>query len=562
MGKKKIRIIITVLHFIASFFYERNIIIFNDVSNTLMAIPRNQIISDRGEKILFYIIAKVLSAVIIYFLWKVIFYFADNIKNKKYLWIFAGLFVFLCVLFGVILYRSVLLRSADNYITYAYAKRLLPEYWHSAYTSYLYTACMMVFPHPISINVFQWFFITFDLAYIYTRLETCEKLKGKFKWLFFLIFTLPNTFILVTDPYRTEVYAIICMFFISVLALDAVEEKQRAWYEYVALLILAALLGVWRSEGIILGVCGFIAALIFVYRLPIKRIALYSICVLLAFVIISIPQKLGDKKYYGKDYTIINSFPTLQNILNHSYSHLDYEGAEEDLEAINRVVPLEVVQLYGMDGYRRYNIKNGRTDINQSYASDEDGEAYVKAFYNMVLHNLKIYAKTQLTMWGTSVFALDNSFYVGPVNVVYDEELPPMVIELWDTGQREFVEDCHFGNWAKSETRAVFANKCLYLRSAAEEFIRNRLHLSTIQLLLILAGIIYIVLKEFVSFCLKKRDMMGLGALALILLGQYAVIILVMPMGAQVYFHATYYCMLLVELIYFRNVLIRKREKK
>lgn len=551
MGKKQIRLIPPAIHFLLSFVYERSIFIFNDTSNTRLAIPRSTAFGDTAEHIMFYVLAKLFAFILIFLVWRLLFYVFENFNKSGAVRLGVIMFLLLIVIFGLFRYPDVLMRSDDNYITYAYAKRLWPEYWHSAYLSIVYAACLMFFPNPITISLIQWLGLSFAVGYLYNRIQKSPVLKGKGAWTAFLVLLLPNTYILITDPYRTELYAIVCMIFTTAIIMDAVDATERKPLFYAAFAVLAGFIAVWRSEGIIFGLGGFIAMLIWGYRLSFKKIVLYSGVAVAAFVLILLPQKAGDAKYYGKDYTIINSFPSLKNILNDGNHNISYAGADASLKAIDAVVPLDVVRIYGMNGYHRYNLSMNRPDINQSYATDEAAAAYVKGFYDIVLHNKKIYLKTQLNMWEQSLFLKVAMFNLPAVDAVQVTPLADFSLSIWDTGREECRADARIGLLTGNTVRRSVSAKIEKIMAEYDYRFLSKFHLRTIMLIAVLAFAAFSMVREAILYFKGKRENTAIGVLLLILLIQYAAIVLVMPAGAQVYFHATYYSMLIIELIYF-----------
>lgn len=561
MGKKTVRYLLPIIHFILSFVYERSFLIFNAEDGVRMAIPRSDFYSDKAEHMVAYIISKIFAALLIVLVWKLLFYVVDHFKDTA---VKVGLCVFivLFVVFGVFLLTDVNLRSDDNYITYAYALRLWPEYWHSAYLSTLYAGMMMVFPNPAAIGVLQWMGLSAVIGYAFNRIDKSHVLRGRLKWLLLLILVLPNSYILIVDPYRTEIYAIVCMFFASLLVMDFVDKKERNAAELALISVLAAFIAVFRSEGIILGLGGFVAALIFGYKPGFKRIFAHTAFAVLAFIVILLPQKMGDRKYYGKDYTIINSFPSLINILNDGNHNIDYDGAEESLAAINRVVPLDLISLYGMGGYHRYNIYCGRVDINQSYATDEEASAYVKGFYNLVFHNKKIYLKTQFVMWEQSLFLTQYPFVAESILTEPTSPIADFKLDLWGIGRAEYVKDLHLQSWHDNSFRQKVAGVISSALSKVHDFTFDKIHAASASLIIITLLAVIFMLKEFVLFFKKKRENTALGVFLLVLLLQYAAIVIVMPAGAQVYFHATYYGMLITEITYIAKLVADRKASK
>lgn len=547
--------IIPTIHFLLSFLYERLVIEFEQSSGIVQSIPKNNVISDAGERILGYLIAKLFALAMIFFLWNLFFYVVEHWKEKKNLKFFVG---FLIVGLAVVLclWPEPFRGSLDNLITYSYAIRLWPEYWHSAYTSCIYTAAMMVVPHPIFISVFQWIFGVFVLGYLYNRIVDSPVLLGKGKYVIFLVFLMPGAYILFTDSYRTEIYALLCMFLVSMTAMDLVDHKKRGIPSLIFNILVCGFIGVWRTEGIILGVLLFLLQLIFIYQYrPVKSMLLF-LCVILSFMMFSAPQKLGDKKYYGKDYSFINSFPTLRNILSSDKANLNYEGAEEDLMALEAVTPVEILRYYGMDGYRRYNFSQGRYDINQSLASDEVSAAYMKSYYNIVAHNIPIYLKTQLFMLMKALMIVPDE-YVCYCNIYPENDLQPWTLVAWDIGREDMNRIPGFEGWVES---SFHVNVSSGIKAAVDSIANalQKIKFYTIVLIVIPLFEIYLFFREAILFLKKKENQIGLAGIAFILLGQAAAILLVMPAGTLVYLHAYYYCSLILCMVYINYCRVRK----
>lgn len=551
--KKKKKYIIPLVHFLLSFLYERSIFLFDAGMDIVQSIPKNQIISDAGERLLGYGISKLSAAAMILFLWHLLFWIAENWRKKKNLRFF--LLLFAVCLTGVLLsWPDPFTASEDNYITYSYAKRLLPEYWHSAYTSCIYAAMLMVVPSPVFITVFQLIFAFFVLGYLYNRIADSPVLRGKGRYHVFLVFCMPGVYTLFTNAYRTELYALLCMFLVAMTAMDIVEQKKRGTLCLAGHILLCGFVSVWRTEGIILGFLLFMVQLIFLYRYkPLKSLLLF-LCAVAAFLLFLLPQKLGDMKYYGKDYAFINSFPVLKNILSSPDARLSYEGAEGDLAALEAVVPVEILRYYGMDGYRRYNYANGRGDINQSLADEETADAYMSAYYRIVAHNLPIYAKTQIGMLLLAVMVQSNEYVIAsdrpPVR-----DLPPWVLRSWDIGRRDLEGEASVQAWMNTEIYQCFSDFSARAVNKIESILKKS-YFYTLLLLLIPLFEVYLFFREGIRLIRQRnapeqgKNLPGLAGIAFLLLGQAAAIVLVMPAGALVYLHAYYYCSFLLCLVY------------
>lgn len=544
---------IPMLHFLLSFFYEWTILIMHPQDHVVAAVAKDFTYGNDFERVMGYVLSKAFALLFICLIWKLIFYVERNAKRNKSLRWFAVAFA-TGAAFLLFLWPNVFYYSVDNYVTYSYAIRLYPEYWHNAYSSVIYTACLMVIPHPFSICLLQWLLFVFQLGYAWNGLGRADATNKKAKYLLILLLLVPETFVLISDPYRTEQYALTCMAYLFTILIDVIGRKEYSAKKNLFMIFFSALIATWRTEGILLGALGYLSILLFVDRGKTSK-KILRFCVFCAvFFLVSFPQKVGNVKYYGSDYSIINSFPVLKNVFCRQDSNLSYAGAQEDLAAIEAVVPIEAIQAYGMDGYRRYNAMNGHKDINQSLPPAEVGKRYVKAFYNICLHNPKTYALTQIGMLKT-VLKFRKEGYVERSDVVLSREYPAWEFEAWDRGKEDFMNYPLVKYWDEAEWRQAFANSVIDLMRGIEE-LGAKTYLSTAYLVMIplLAGII--CLREAVLFWKKRKEKGAFRDLAfayflVMLLGQYAAIALVMPAGVLVYFHAVYYCTLTVEITYF-----------
>lgn len=546
--KMKKRELFPIIHFLLSFILERFILIFDTGMEVVQTIPRNNIISDVGEKVMGYVIAKLFALAMIFFIWHLIFFLVDNWKQKKNLRFFTVLFAIGAVLVILFWPYWFYYHSTDNLITYSYAIRCLPEYWHSAYTSLVYTAEMMVIPSAVFITLFQWLFAVFDISYIYNRINDSRVLNGKGKNWVFLIFLMPQILSLFFDSYRTEIYTLLCVYVVSKAVMDIVDGVEGDKFDLIRDILLCGFIAVWRTEGIVLGILLFAVKLLFVYRYKHKKSILVFLCVILSFALFLAPQKLGDKKYYGKDYTFINSLPVLRNILASPNANLAYDGVAEDLAALERVTPVEIIRYYGMDGYRRYNYSQGRLDINQSMVSDEVAGAYNKAYLNLVLHNLPIYARTQIGMVLRALQITDSEYVIyypeSPVN-----DLPPWELAAWEVGRADVNATHFYGKWQESKCFMTAEKGLSNFESTVGKLGKKSMVHPLINVFLILTNI-YIALSELIKLIKRHENKFGIGLISVILLGQFAAIALVMPAGALAYLHTYYFCSFAVFLVW------------
>ncbi len=538
--------LLPMLHFLATLLFEKLTLIPNRASEVLFSMPLSDRFSVKFEQALCYSISKVMAAVIIFFLWKLVFWFLNKESDKETKIIFGTLFV-ISVASTILLWPGVFEAGGDNCIPFSYAIRLMPEYWHGIYLSCLYTASMMVFPHAISINVLQTVLFAVVLGYIYNRIKKSEALQSD-KWVRFLVLPMiifADSFTVATNPERAEYNASLTLLFVSIVLFDILEKRKRSSFELISLLVFVGFLSVFRSEGIIVSILGFIALLIFVYKPKLKDAAGLCIALLAVHFVLSLPAKVGNEKYYGSDYSIINSFNSLHNILCSDKSNITYEGVEKDLEAIEAITPLEVIKEFSGEGYRRLNFSKGYADINQSRAGKEASDAFLAAYKNLVIHNLPIYIKTQWHMF-LGAIEVKNSTYIEEYNGE-GTDLPMFDRTLWSVGDADLQVIPGRYTWERIEAKNSLAAMITIPRLKYIDFLKDSGIYTVLFVLELLASVVIIVFG--IIKCFKKNfNEAGPATIALILDGYLLAMSLLMPVGANMYYHAYIYCMYVVIL--------------
>lgn len=345
--------------------------------------------SEGCEKAAQVLLAGIFGFCMICIAWYILFML---IKKKKILpFILAGI----ALMISFIVFPGSFSYELDNLVVYSYAVRDMPDYWQSIYLGSIYKACLFVFPHPLTISFIQLSSLFGVIYYISVRVKRLFGNKAAF--IPYLLVLFPEFLEVGVSPYRNCIYTIMCLWFYAVLFFDCFEKKKRSVSELLLICGAGGILTFFRSEGIIIpGI--LIAGFCFIYQMSFKRTCKYLVIFALIGIMLAFPQKLGAKKYYGQDYSIINSMNMLKEILSDKNVNLDYDSAEEDLMAIHKIVSLEELPTYGIHAYEAGNfVKNGT--INQSFASKEESQAFMKAVKNLVIHNLDLFIKCRLVMF-------------------------------------------------------------------------------------------------------------------------------------------------------------------
>ena len=542
----KIKYIIMAIHALLTFVFAR-LVLRNIGYNPSGTKVVNDIVSVKTETVTAYVFSEIFALIIIYCLWTLVFYVINNFK-KAYILFIAIYVVGIAVLFllwpEVFTHRNM--HMDDNLTTYATAIRLTPDYWHSFYLSIVYAATMLVLPLRFSISLFQWSVFMFALAYIFFR---ADNYSGKLKYLIFTVFLFPNALEFITYSHRICMYMSVLAIYIAVITFDMADKRQRKPIDYIWIAAFAAFLSVWRSEGIIIGALTFIIYVLYFGQKKIKSILLRLLIFAGFYLIILIPQKIGDIKYYGNDYPLMNSFDTLYYILNSDEADLKYDGAAEDLAAIDKVVPLQLVKEYSTEGYRSYNVNvRGNSDINQSMIDSQTSDRYTQAYHNILKHNpfLTVKIKAGLvfkTLGFKSVFGLQE--FSGEHE--YEAEWK---YGGWDVGYSEYYLGNFIMEWRYVPLKFRIAEKTFRLAKNYFDFTFETgiYGITAFGLILLNAVIGFKGLIEFIKKKNSQRTMIGL--ITLVNLMSFSAIALVIPAPAYIYFFPSFCVMTIMIYMY------------
>ena len=530
LNKKKAQYCIMAFHILLTFLWADRVL--KNVGEIAIGTKViNNVVSRRFENIMAYVFSEFFAILFIYLFWKLFFFVISHFR-KSYV-VFLVLFIAGSVLL-LFSWPAVFARSGDNFITYSSAVRLTPDYWHSAYSSFIYAGCLLFFPADFMITIVQWAFFVFMLAYFYYRIEN---VVPKLKYLVFAVFLLPDTLLIIIDGYRICQYSIVILIYTAITILDVVEKRNRSFREYVVIAALGAFLAVWRNEGIIFSTAFFLIHVICTgsksWRNKLQRVLLFA-----GFLgIILIPQKIGEIKYYGKDYQILNSLYPLRAFLNDSETHFDYDSAKDNLSAIEAVVPVSVIKEYGLDGYRRYNYNvKGNMDFNQSLSRKEESTAYVSAYVSILLHNPQSVIKL---VWDNILYALSSRhvyFWSLPVPVEEHVPLEDWGSEMWDYSEADFYSNGHTAFLNAFTEKLGLGEKLISFHTQYSSFFYQKK--GYLLSFFVFCAFHFWVFVRGLIWLIRKKDLTAfcIGLACLIMLCEYLALLLVMPVPAYIYF--------------------------
>ena len=558
--KKKYKLILPVLYFLLTFVWERKLFIYTfewDLPN--MPVEKaGSYISRYGECRIVYVLTKLICFILIWMFCKIILSAIELRKSDSHDVIRVLCLVYVGgLLTGFILYPEVfgaIYAGIDNYSNYAMAIRFIPTYWQSIYTGALYAASLMVIPHPISVLIVQWTMCVAAVAYVCVNLEKLYP-GSRIRYLPLFLLVLPEAYYLAFDPYRNNYFTVLLIFYISFLYFKSRSVDVFSLEDNIVFILGTAFLMVWRSEGIIVGLGAlsiYVANSVRKGDRSLKKHVIILVAVAVAFFVLKKPQDIGNEKYYGRDYFLLNTTGVLSNILNDPNSDLSYEVSGKNLDAINDLIPLEILKEYGMEGFRAYNWSLGHKDFNQTLAVERTADSYMDAYYNIILHNPQQYLNVQINNAYRSL-QLKQSRPVYSYEDEHQTEFENYDYSMWKTGLGEVGNSFLTGKWSDCKLRRI-----LYvLVSEAIRVWRELIVNSGINPLIHSFAIIMdvlILIYEFLQMLRdRKRNPVFLMAFAVILAETLA-IVLFMPVAREAYMYPMLFSSYLMIFYYFLPV--------
>lgn len=307
----------------------------------------------------------------------------------------------------------------DDPIIFSYATRYYPVYWHNYLTSLFYMVAMSLFPMsaaPVLLSD-----VIYALVFSYTFYRADRIYRSR--WCYFALITgiLPFTLLGALMCFRPAIYSGFFVFYFVYLYFEWKENATLTIPKLIGLALLTGVLALWRSESLVMLPLGLFL-IGFAYR-NVKKAFVYLVLSVVLFMIVKIPQSVGEDKYYGSDYLIISTTRPLSVILHRDQT---YEGAEEDIANVSAVTEFGYLHNDSLScsAYNRYNSDHNEGRYTQTGASAEMQRAYLKSAFNLILHNLDLYFGERIQL-----FCVTNGFFG------YDKD---MVLNLKPVASTDF----------------------------------------------------------------------------------------------------------------------------
>ncbi len=440
------------VHFFVSFFTDRLIfeyvlLDFSGVKNVLRSIEA------WGVKAVFLLL--------LVFLWQGAFW-AIKCANRRFIKIAAGYLLFMCLM---LVFTWPGIWRMDEFGILSSSIQLFPHFWQNYITSVFYILALMLLPFPAGVIIVQCFCISLIVARVVTLcLREFEDLtKGKRYGAVLLL--LPFFMFPVIDsnlyPIRMSLYAFLELLLIAELFfLLKCEQKERSkgYWSYITL--LSCVVTIWRTEAIYYLVAYPVILLMIGKG---RRFAKQTLCFLIAFVILFMPQKIGEKLTSGQQYELTSVVLPLVPLVEAANEHGDVQDREL-LAVIDQVINVEVTLEGAAGGKSGINLFWGEPQFQREY-NERQFAKFKSAFYKLAIKYPDVFLKERMKTFADSSDLLENttdlfvrdgvpnyeSFKKYPLSLPWNNEIRTGVIKMLE------LRDMHNYNVKYKVTDMVYS---------------------------------------------------------------------------------------------------------
>lgn len=379
-------IIISVLHWMVTFFTDRIIFVVSPMTN----------LSD-------YIICKVLLLFVLLYIYRTLYrlFLAPDKKTccEKKILQYALIYLIPVILILLIKIPHGFI-SNDESLIYTTAINLTHDTWFNYMTTYYYIVCLMLIPSWCAPILIKAAIQTLIAGYFIYRLSKVITFKyAKFGYILFLLYPV---IAYTASAHRLPVYYLLYLLFLIILLFDHMEKNELTRTKGVLLILIGAVLTQWRTEGIYLAVLVPILLLI-VYRNLRTRQAIIKL--LLSFILIQYIISIPQTGFFAKEVNAAaddRMKPFYAYTITNMYRNgLDLEKNKADLEIVDHYLSISAIEsindYYGDINYEDVLIlyKEGYIGVRPE-ATVADFFAYSAALKRIFINNPDVFIKTRI----------------------------------------------------------------------------------------------------------------------------------------------------------------------
>jgi putative flippase GtrA len=378
--KNKLMCLLILMQYLLTFFNDKLIFSYDKPSfDYLYPYSLN-----RHEYIIIYIIIKICVLFFLFFLWNQIFkIFRKKTGENKYQ--LEGFLLVVAVFLILLIFQWPGIFAGDCYHLLEYATHLQLIPWHSIFTSMFYIFSLSIIPFPSGIVIVQIIIFGFLYSHLYNVISLNLK-KKKLRFLFLLPLAIPFIMSNMLYPFRTTYYFFVELYYFIYIFLVLKGKTVPKKLNLIVLTILCAFLIKYRAEGVVYLIT-FPIIFYFMTReiIDIKKYFKYMLFLVLATMLLSIPQKYFFDKYYNKEYLIANFYLPLSDIFNN-------EKVDED--EINKIINVNDLKSYGGHYFFEHNYPNTNHGTVSSM-SDEEQTKFIDNSIKIFIENIDIFIKSK-----------------------------------------------------------------------------------------------------------------------------------------------------------------------
>lgn len=294
--------------------------------------------------------------------------------------------------------------------------------WFVCYTGFYWISSLMILPTmmgPVYIKIFLQALVC---GYCVYRARRC--FNSRWALLLYGLFLLPELLTHGISAHRMPTYGVLYLFFAAQLLFDFLERQPLSRKKLIWLSAVAAVLTHWRSEGIYLLVLGWILILL-AYRVKgkraVARVLLFFYCI---HAVVFLPQYAES---FGEDSRYLNlRMQTMYaySIVNMHRNGLDTDQCREQLDAMAAVTPLEgieyVNETLGDTNYVQvYLLTDANPYLVDGYSKDDLND-FCNAARSIIFQQPLVFLKAQLKAWQYTSEQLVVSFEFGLLGAAFN----------------------------------------------------------------------------------------------------------------------------------------------
>lgn len=398
------------IHFMITLFTDKLIFTYSLCDFTSMLATVKSLIAI-GSKLAFFLV--------LILLWQGLFYFVKKADRRfvRYTLIYLAIMSVLLLLTYPGIFRM------DEFSLLFGAIELYPQFWQNYITSAFYIIALMLVPTPAGVIFIQCVVVSLIVGYLIYKIEDVQLIKGRWIYAVYLPFVLFPVLDSNLYPMRMSIYAFLELCLLMKLVFFRLEKKRPQGVEFVATVILSALVIVWRSEAIYYLVAIPVCFVCMLGNHADKKVKTrFIFWVLATTVVLYVPQKVGDKFVNGNQYSLTGMLlpvvPLVDACVQEVGETTDSETKaelNELLDTVDKVLNVELMVEQYAKGKTGINMFWTMPDELQRNYTDAQFAAFQGVYTKLIVRYPGVFLKERVQTFFESEDLLENT------TVIFDD---------------------------------------------------------------------------------------------------------------------------------------------